>query len=83
MAYKEVAVRVGVAVIAAIMMLEIPGHVWEKSNLEQRYHMKVALIKEFSDNNPFCKTAKMWVVYVQETNTYQIWIRCVDTERRC
>jgi hypothetical protein len=80
MAYREVAVRIGTAILVAVMMLQVPGYMWKSLSSEEKQKALVMVTEKFKDDFPFCKIAKMWIVYDQDTNNYQIWMRCIDKE---
>jgi hypothetical protein len=82
MAYREVAVRIGLTVLVAIMMLEVPGYMWKSLSSEEKQKALVMVTEKFKDDFPFCKVAKLWTVYEKDTDKFQIWIRCIDEERR-
>jgi hypothetical protein len=79
---REVIVKIGLCILVAVLMLEIPGYTWLQSTPEQKHELKVRLAKKFLEENGFCKHAKIWTVYLKDSDCYQIWMRCVDTERR-
>jgi hypothetical protein len=69
--------------LVAVLMLEVPGYAWLKATPEQKWEVKTQLAKRFSAENGFCRAAQIWTVFSKDKDSYQIWIRCIDTERRC
>lgn len=81
MAYREHWVRTTGAIIATIMLMQIPADVWFNGTQEQRDLMVRVLAEKFQEDNPFCRSAKIWLHYQQ--HQIEVWIRCIDGEKRC
>lgn len=83
MAYREVATRVGALLIIAVLMVEIPGYMWKSLSENDKNEVLLRVVQKFKEDFVFCEKAKIWIVYDQDRNVYQIWMRCIDGERRC